>query len=77
MYKREITTVTTKDNSLSITMESIPVGDNFYYITKTISSKKVTCDLSDSQGNKIKDLPTNFNFTQEEIYELIKFITQT
>lgn len=58
-------------------MESIPVGDTFYYITKTTLNNKVTCDRSDRQGNKIKDLPINFNFTQEEIYELQNEILHT
>ena len=70
MFKRELTTVTTKDNSLTITIEIIPVDNSFYYVTKTISNNKITCDLSDSQGNIIKDLPIDFNFTQEEIYGL-------
>jgi hypothetical protein len=81
MFKRVLTTVRPKDHRFIITMEIIPVCDTFYFITKvehrkpnnigwfTIISDQ-ECYLSDYAGKKIRDLPLEFNFTDQEIYNL-------
>jgi hypothetical protein len=74
MFKRGlIQTAVTKDNTFKIILEGIPVRDSFYFVSKILysnSSELSSCMLLDNQYKKIRELSLDFNFTDQEIYDL-------